>query len=263
MKYLVTIDSNGIGGSAPNDGFVDPLSVEGYRQLQTYTGAVDATVLAGDSFYVRNIIVTSSGTTISSLVSDINAKTKYHFVVASASTNKLVLRMLPDYTRFIPSITEITPGVLARYGFNAPVISATSAFPTLLQSLTKERGNIRWDLVLQSLQLTSNVEYQVTTLTSANSTTPPTVVAFTIETSDTYYNYDMTGNVVYGKIAIQYAVAKALMFATQKIRKVIEPITISTSPATFYHDDAVQEIIVGAVTSTEQDALDAVTVTVL
>jgi hypothetical protein len=263
MKYLVTLDSTGIGGSAPEDGFVDPISVEEYRQLQTYTGSGAPTVLAGDSFYVRNIIVTSSGTTLTTLVADINAKTKYHYVVASQSSGKLQLKMLPGFTRFIPSITEITSGVLARYGFVNPDISALGIFPTLEQGKTKERGHVRWDLVLQSLQLTSNISYQIIEATAANSTTAPTDLSFTVDTSDTYYNFDMTGNLVYGKEAIQYAIAKALMFSTKKVRQYIEPISLGTNPASFYHDSIVEEIVVGALTTIAQDALDAVVVQVI
>jgi hypothetical protein len=263
MKYLVTIDSDGIGDAAPSDGFVDPISVEEYRQMQTYTGAVEPTVLAGDSFYVRNIIVTSSGTTLAALIADINAKTKYHFVVASDVDDKLSLKMLPGYTRYIPSITEITEGVLVRYGFDNVVKSNFGTFPTPVQGIAKERGHVRWDLVLQSLQLTGNIEYQVIEVVDADSVTEPSIIAFYVDTSDTYYNFDMTGNTVYGKEAIKFAVAKALMFSTKKTRQVIDPISLGLVPEVFYHDNKVEEIIVGALTTTEQDALDAVTVDVV
>lgn len=262
MKYLVTIDSSGIGGVAPSDGFVDPISVEEYRQMQTYTGAVAPTVIVGDSFYVRNIVVTSSGATLTTLVDDINAKTQYHFVVASNVGGKLSLKMLPGYTRYIPSITEITEGLLVRYGFNAVVKSSFDAFPTLAQGITKERGHTRWDLVIQSLQLTANVDCKVIEVVGADSTTAPTAIAFYAETSDTYYNYDMTGEKVYGKIAIQYAVAKALMYSTIKNRQIIDPISLGTDPVTYYHDNKVEEISVGALTSSEANALAAVTVDV-
>lgn len=263
MKYLVTIDSAGIGGVAPNDGFVDPISVEEYRQLQTYTGSVAPTVIAGDSFYVRNVIVTSSGATLATLVDDINAKTKYHFVVASDLEGSLSLQMLPGYTRYIPSITEITEGVLARYGFDAVIKSDFQPFPTLEEGITKERGHVRWEFVTQSLQLTANTTYQIIEAAGADSVTPPTAIAFYVETTDTYYNYDMTGNMVYGKIAIQYAVAKALMFSSIKNRQIIDPISLGLIPETFYHDNLITEIVIGELTLVEQDALDAVTVEVV
>jgi hypothetical protein len=263
MKYLVTIDSTGIGDVAPSDGFVDPISVEEYRQMQTYTGAAEPTVLAGDSFYIRNIIVTSSGTTLASLISDINDKTKYHFVVASDVDDKLSLKMLPGYTRYIPSITEITEGVLVRYGFDNVVKSNFGPFPTKDEGVTKERGHVRWDLVIQSLQLTANIEYQVIEVVGADTVTEPSAIAFYVDTSDTYYNFDMTGNTVYGKEAIQIAVAKALMYSTKKTRQLIDPIPLGLTPEVFYQDNRVEEIVVGALTNTEQDALDAVTVDVV
>ena len=260
MKYLVTIDSALIGGAAPSDGFVDPATVEDYRQLQTYTGAVAPTVAIGDTFYVRDVIVTSSGATLASLILDINAKTKYHYVVASDVGGKLSLKMLPGYSRYIPSITEVTEGVLANYGFDAVVKSNYGDYPTLAVAITKERGNVRWDMVLQSLQLTANVDVQVIEAVGADSDSVPTAVAFYIETLDTYYNYDFTGETVYGKIAIQYAIAKALMYSTKKVRTYINPISLGLVPETFYYDDVTNEITVGALTDVSADALSSVTV---
>lgn len=264
MFYSVNIDPTVLGGTAPANGFIDPTPVEYHRARLTYTGTVaNPTLVADSQIYVRDVPVVVTGTTLASLVLDINDKSYYHHVYAEAveTNTKLQLVMLPGYEHYIPTILDISGDTVANVGFENPVVGATPSQPsTLAVSEAKERGNIRWQMMLQQLQLTGNLDYRVTNIAGADVENAPTEVEFIIDIDEKYYNYDLTGNVVYGTLAIKSAIAKTLLFSVKKMRDLYDPETGNFAPGRPVAQ-TVREIEVGALTSDEQDAIDSVTVT--
>lgn len=264
MFYSITIDPTGLGGAAPADGFIDPTPVEYHRARLTYTATnANPTLVADSQIYIRDIPVTVTGTTLASLVTDINEKSFYHHVFASAvdTGTKLQLVMLPGYEEFIPTLLDISGTTSELIGFTDPVIGSTPAQPTTLAvSEAKERGNTRWELILEQLQLTGNINYTVTDINGATVESAPTEVDFVIEVDDNYYNYDLTGDIVYGTLAVKLSIAKALMFSVKKLRDLYDP-TDTQSPDGRFVAQTVREIEVGALTTVENTATNAVTVT--
>jgi hypothetical protein len=266
MLYTVTIAAAGLGGVAPANGFIDPTPIERYRQRVTYTSTVTSpTTVAGTSLYIRDVPVVLTGTNVAALVTAINAKSYYHHVVASlVDTNtRLVLTMLPGYDNLIPTVSDITPGITALIGFTNPTIGATPAQPTTLAvSEQKERGNIRWNLVLESLQLTSNVGFQILSAPAGNITTDPTSVVFTLDVPNDYYHYDFSGNIVYADNAIKHAIAKAMMFSVIRLVKLYDPTDVALVAPVTPKQSVLLQLTVGALTANQATALGAVTVTI-
>lgn len=263
MLYSVTIDPTLLGGVAPSDGFIDPTTIQNHRARLTYTGTVTSpTVVANSQIYIRDIPVTITGTTLTEIVADINSKSFYHHVFAADSADALQLSMLPGFENLIPTLTDISGETVTAVGFDNPVVSAVPAnITTIDQSLAKRRANVRWELVLETLQLTGNVDYKITNIAGANATTAPSSLEFILDVSDNYFNYDLTGEKVFGIRAIRNAIAKALMYTVKKRRDYIEPISISNDPATFVYDTPVSEITVGPLTENSATALGAILVT--
>ena len=261
MLYSVKIDPANLGGVAPSDGFIDPTSVEYHRSRLTYTGTeVNPVLVAGSQILIRDIPVVLTGVNLAQIILDINAKSYYHHVLASNSGNKLQLTMLPGFENFIPTLVDFTGETVDALGFGSPVVSSVGALPaTLAIAETKERGNVRWELILQALQLTGNIGFTVTSIAGATVADDPTSIEFVLEVDENYYNYDLTGQKIFGKIAIQQAIAKTLMFSVRKLRDFYDP--TDTAPASDRPlAQVVRNIDVGPLTSDEQDALDAVTV---
>lgn len=94
---------------------------------------------------------------------------------------------------------------------------ATGAAPTTVaQSLTKERANIRFDLLNQNLSLSGNIYVNNPVATGGNATTSPTNFAFTahVERGDSILSTaDETspGTTLTGAAALKRFVARALL----------------------------------------------------
>lgn len=264
MLYSVTIDPDLLGGQTPSDGFIDPTSVHYHRARLNYTGtAVGPTFTVGDIFLIRDIPITVSGTSLANLITDINNNSFKHNVFASANENKLQLTMLPNFEFLIPTMANIEGDVVSDAGFNTPTISAPQSLPsTLAISEAKERGNIRWELILQQLQLTGNINYRVTSISDATVEDAPDLIEFTLEVSDNYFNYGLTGDKVFGIVAIKEAIAKTLMYSVKKMRDFYDP--TDTTPASDRPlSQVVRDIEVGPLTTSDSDALDSIEVTVI
>jgi hypothetical protein len=262
MLYSVKIDPAGIGGNAPQDGFIDPTTVEYHRSRLTYTGTVVNPVLvAGSQILVRDVPVVVTGVNLAQIILDINSKSYYHHVSASADDNKLQLTMLPGFENLIPTLVDFSGESVAALGFSNPTVSQPQALPTTLAiAEAKERGNVRWELILQNLQLTGNIGFRVTNIAGASVTDAPSSVEFILEVDENYYNYDLTGAKIFGKLAIEQTIAKALMFSVRKLRDLYDP-TDMIPAAQRPLGQVVRNIEVGPLTLDEQDAIDAVTVT--
>lgn len=263
MLYNISIDPSGLGGSAPAEGFIDPTSVELYRTRVAYTAtATSPTVTAGDSFYIGTIPVIVAGTNLSAIVSAINLKTNYHHIIASINSNKLVLTAAPGYDRILPTMTDITSGITATIGFLNPVVSAAADYPSLANTLSKVRANVRWKLILESLQLTSNIDVKYI-VSDATISAAATATNFVVDLPNGYHSYDFGGSIVYGETAVKYAVAKSLMFSVIKNVQYYDITDTDGTDATRLRGQTSALVTIGALTSVQQDALDAVTVTLV
>lgn len=262
MLVLVEIDADTLGGAAPNDGFIDPTSIEYYRANTPYNGGVESpTLVAGSQIRVRDIPITLSGTTLNSLVSDINAKTKYHHVIASNNTG-LELIMEPLYERYIPRLTDITEGVAELVGFDNPTIGVTPAYPSLVNTLAKVRANIRWNLLLTNMGLTGNINTELVSKTGGTISAAPTVIDFVVDIDDNYYNYDFSDEIVYAEDGIKYSVAKSLMMS-KIMRSEFYDITDADPPNEKIYGQVVRNVEVGELTTSDSTALGAVTVSIV
>ncbi len=142
----VTIDGSALGGTAPQDGFIDPTTIQRYLQLKTVTGTEAAPVVAeGDTVEINGVAVTFTGTSLSDIVDDINALTHVHHVIASDNGGlELVNETL--YENFGITLTSNDPAVVTALGFDEPVVAdVNSQVSTFDLSLTKSRANRRWD----------------------------------------------------------------------------------------------------------------------
>lgn len=265
MLYQIEIDPTSLGGTAPSDGFIDPSRIEQYRQRKVFTGTVaNPTVVNPTSILVNGVEVTVSGTGITNVVAAINAKSFYHHVSAVSDSGKLVLTTLPGYDNMIPSIMNNDQNdFLTAVGFNAPVITQPfSNASSKANALKKERANIRWNLVLEAIQLTGNCNFVVTSVPTADEDTDATLVKFIVDVDERYYNYDFNGNIVYGAIALKTAIAKTLMYDVRRKQTYFDP-TDTDSPNGRLVTNVTEEIVVGALTSTQSTAYNAATVDVL
>lgn len=265
MLYQIKIDPTSLGGSAPSDGFIDPSTIKQYRQRIVYTGTVaNPTVVNPTSILVNGVEVTVTGTAIANIISAINAKSFYHHVFASNDSGKLVLTTLPGYDNMIPSLLNNDQNdFVTAVGFKNPV--KTTPFSYAAQkanAIKKERANIRWKLVLEAIQLTGNCNFVVTNVASADEDTDATMIKFLVDVDDTYYNYDFNGNQVYGALALRNAIAKTLMYEVRRKQTYYDP-TDTESPNGRFVAEVTEEIHVGALTSNQSTAYNAVTVDVL
>lgn len=263
MLYRVSIDPTLLGDVAPSDGFIDPSSIESYRARRVYVGTVaNPTIVPNSSFTLCGVTITTTGTDLASLVNDINDKKFQHGVQASAGdTDELVLRLLPGFEQNVISVRDRTPGTAASFGFDNPTILAREAAPaTLALTSAKERANVRWNLILEALQLSSNIKVTVTDVAGGSVEDELTLLEFVVEVPDNYYNYDFTGQTVYGRVAIQLAIAKTLMYNVSRNREYRDPTLDDQNRAA---DNVILPIEVGQLTDSMNDAISSVTVDII
>ena len=265
-KYSIAITNASLGqqvGSPPYDGYINPTTVSGYitNTLKT-ASAVLGTVSAGQVVLINDYPVTMSSTTIGSVVSDINALTSKHHVVAANAAGKLTLINEPLWAKAGVSVADFTAGITAELGFLAPVASVVAAPTTLVRSIAVTRGNYRWKFLMEQLNSTGTiVQIDSVVLTGTDTTfaANPTAIQFNVSfDNDQYYSYDLSGNLVYGKVAVQYNVARALMASGTYVDVVYNPTeTIPTPPPYILAGPSSMTVVVGA---TSSDALAAITV---
>ena len=94
-------------------------------------------------------------------------------------------------------------------------------------------------------------------------TTDPTSISFTVVLDVAeYYAYDINGNLVYGLLAMQNAIANALMDSRVQNVFVYDPIVdVPNPPPTIPINQSMLQITIGALTTSNSTALAAVTVT--
>jgi hypothetical protein len=264
-EYQVSIDASGLGGAAPADGFIDPSTVEQYRNNLLATGSSFGTVSAGQVVMINNYPVTMSGSTISTVVSDINAQSAQHHAVASNNGGDLALQNEPLYTAIPVSVCDGTPGITVQLGFDSPTLTPVAQPSTLDESLAKKRANLRWNMVMARLSQTMTINSVHAVLVDGETlfSSDPTSIEFNVVfDNDAVYAYDPSSTLLYGIAAVQSAVAQALMDSDILTVDLFDPTeTIPTPPPNIAAGMSAQSVTVGALTNDYPTAVSAVTVT--
>ena len=160
-QYQITIDGSVIGqavGAGAGDGFIDPTTMEEYRTNVLLTGSTFGTIAIGQTVFINDVEVTMSGTTVSDVISDINALTSTHRVVASQNAGKLTLIKQTGFSLPLVSVTDGTDGITAELGFVSPVATVVDLPTTVERSLAKKRGNWRWKAFIQKASKQCNID---------------------------------------------------------------------------------------------------------
>lgn len=264
-EYQVSIDASGLGGATPADGFIDPSTVEQYRNNLLTTGSSFGTIVAGQFVMINNYPVTMTGSTITTVVSDINAQSAQHHAVAIDDGGNLGLQNEPLYTALPVSVCDGTPGITAELGFVSPTTAALAQPTTLDESLAKKRANLRWNMVMARLGQTMTVNSVHAVLVTGGTlfSVDPTLIEFNVVLdNDSVYSYDPSSTLLYGVAAVQSAVAQALMDADILTVDLYDPTeTIPSPPPNIAAGMSAQSVTVGALTDDYATAVAAVTVT--
>ena len=266
-EFQVTILAAGLGGAAPADGFIDPSTVEQYRNNLLAVGTSFGTVAVGQTVVINNVPVTlSSGVLVANVAADINAMSAVHHAVAGVSAGKLTLQNEPLFTAIPVNMTDGTPGIIAQLGFAPPTLTSLAQPTTLVQSLAKKRANLRWGMIMARLGQTMTVDavHGVVVTGQTLFSVDPTAIQFNVVLdNDQPYAYDINGNLVYGAAAVQQAVALALMDDDIMVVDLYDPSVPGSSPNPpgIVNGLCADKVEVGALTTDMPTALAAVTVT--
>lgn len=259
--FKITISNVGLNTVSPSDGFIDPISVEQYRFAVPYIGNIDTpNVIDGDSVNINDFPITFSAGNLASIVSQINASTGLHHMIASIGSGgkKLVLVAEPLSSEIIPTITGQS---MDKLGWGNRVKGVIPDLPnSLLISRAKERANLRWKLILQQITITNVIDTVSDIVSDGNLTTAPTSISFNIQTGHNYYDYDINGNLIYGSYAIKNAVARALINDYSENCSIWDPTKINQDPPT---GTITERVLAGKLADTLNIALSAITVITL
>lgn len=267
MRFEVTINNDNEDTdftlTGNSNGFLDAQTMLDYRRITILTGtATSPTFTVGEQFFINDVPITLvTGTSLANAVTDINAQTNAHKVVASVDTNKLVLTPQYGHSRTVPTIRDITSGIVERVGFVSPVKSAVATLPTTLDQTTeKARGNIRWSMMLEQLQQSTNIfSVIVTAKTGGSITASPTQIKFFLEVPNNYsYNYD--GVNYYGLTAVQRAIAKVYLTTVTRNAIIYNPTDVMAGDDVIPAGDQMFPVTVSAFTDDYSEAVEAITV---
>src|SRR5208282_5232878 len=107
------------GNAAPSDGGIDPETVESYRNNLLATGTSFGTIAIGQFVQINNCpVVVLSGTTATTLATEINALSAIHHAIAGTSGSNLTLINEELYTNIPVSVCDGTPGITTQIGFD-------------------------------------------------------------------------------------------------------------------------------------------------
>lgn len=164
ITFRVTIDGSGYTSNTGDEtGFIDPVKTVEYMAMTGKQSTITPTASDGDTVKVNGVSITfttDGGLTVSGIVATINELTHAHHVVASvADTDKLLLVNEAMYEGNAISVTG-EDSVLTALGFNPPSDIAAPTEPTSkATSLSKERGNIRWKLLVDNVSYNSTPRF--------------------------------------------------------------------------------------------------------
>lgn len=250
------------------NGFIDPKTTKNYIEAKTYSSTLTTfTLLAGDVFMIGDVVYDLEGTPSNvAVVAAINEDTKIHHVVASntVGTTALILQAELGWTHIKPSITEVTPGILARMGMVSPTVDIAEMPTDVSVNEIKLKGNLRWDIIKEKLSKNVNVSIESISIDSGEIGVVPDAVTFTVNAPSDFYYYDEDGEIFYGQSGIVKAIVDGLQSRTVRRRAVYDPSYASeTLPADSQGKvigPYVKDIPVLPCFVTEADAIDAITV---
>lgn len=259
-RYQVTIDGSSFTDPSPANGFIDPMSIDQYRTRRIRIGSVSApTVTSGDVLRVNDVDVPMVGTNLASIINSINAYTHLHNVIASNQGGNLGITMAIGFIDDIPSISDGTTGITAALGFVNPTLSAIPAFPSLSDTLAKNRANIRWQNVIDNIKKTVNiVSLRVISNTGGAVNSAPSSVVFQVAFDRQYYAYDSNGDILFAEDAIRNVVANAMTQTKTQMMTYFDPTVVA--PATRPLGQTNQKVTAGALTNNFSSAISALVV---
>lgn len=267
-EFNVSINMSAFtSNAAPSDGTVDAESVESYRNNLLATGTSFGTIVVGQVVMINNYPVTvSSGTTVTTLVADINAQTAQHHAIAGVSGGKLTLINEELHTNTPVSVCDGTPGITAQIGFVSPTLSPIALPSTLAESLAQKRANLRWNMIMARLGQTMTVNsihgIVLTGTTYGVFPANPSAISFNVVLdTDNPYAYDANNDLVYGIQAVKTAVATALTDSDTLVVDLYDPTATGPTPPGIVNGMCADTVVVGALTNNISTALAAVTVT--
>lgn len=278
----ISIDGTGLGGAAPSNGFIDPTTVQRYRQKQIQTGSVAISttqngitvdsLIDGSVIEINGVSITfdsTSGLGIAGAVASINALTNKHHVVASNSSGTLVLTNEPFFENFGITVAG-AEDVLTSIGFATPTITYPySNVADFDKSQAKSRANARWNKLIKLLSFeTTPIGAGAIVATGAGINDAPTSIAFTISYANfaNIFTYDEFNNgaLLKGVPALKRMVVRALLDDTHQVLPVLDPTAVATiGTNTFQRGDRAINLQIGALTTDVNTANSAVTVTVV
>lgn len=252
----VVISATGLGGVAPGDGFIDPISVYKYRQLQTQVGTVIApTVSNGDTITINGTSITFTttvGLNLAGIIAAINELTDVHHVIASNNgTNKLKLTNEALYETFGITVAG-SVAILTAIGFVTPVIAnAFSQVSSFDLSKAKARANERWNLLTKLLNSEVSVSHLGgVELVGATIDAEASEISFTVTYQDfnAIYAYDELNNNVLlkGLPAVRRWVARALIANRNIVIPVFDPTHVTVGASFFERGERVESLVVSA-----------------
>ena len=233
------------------------------------TGTSYSAPTLGNIVNINNVpVVITTGTAIANVVTDINALTEVHGVIASNSAGNLALVNSPLFATQIISVTDGTPGITALLGFLSPTVSAV-AFPTSQnQGLAKKRGNIRWKILVNRLSQLAFIEkiYNVVVTGGSTFSANPTAISFKFVCyGSQFLGVDATNNnnTLYDINGVKNAVAQAMLDAKIVLADPYDPTVVSQGTVTAKAGTVLKKITVNALTNSSATALGAITVAII
>lgn len=269
VLFRVTIDGSSFSGNvAPNDGFIDPTSTQKYEQSTVQTGTVTNPVVNdGDVVDINGTSITfttAGGLNLAGIITTINEFSDVHHVIASNSSNKLVLKNEKVFENFGILLTG-SVAVLTALGYVAPVVTTpySAGGATLANNEAKMRGNSRWESLMKLLNFEANtLSVGSVVATGGTPDAAPSTISFTVayQNISSVYTYDELNNnaLIKGDAALTRMVARALVLSRIENRVIINPGTDVTWHFTI--GDQVEKLTIGAIAANIAAANSAITV---
>lgn len=238
LLFRITVDATGLGGAAPQDGFVDLTKTAKYMDLVAKEGDAAPSMNDGDKIKINQMAIefVAGSLNLAGVISTINALTHVHHVIASDNgVGYLKLENAPGFEG-IDFFVDATDPVLTRLGWASPNDIAPADYPTdLNSSRAKERGNMRWEAIKEQLADVSTPFFvEDFRKVGGDIDTEPSEIGFTVAYSmlGHVYTFDETNNneIIEGLESIKRKVARALVNPRDENRVLIDP-TLRSAPS--------------------------------
>jgi hypothetical protein len=237
ILFRVTVDSTGLGGAAPADGFIDSTATQEYMAVRTLVGTAEPAMNNQDKIVINDTTIAfeNGSLDIDGVVDTINAFTQIHHVIASKTINDyLQLTNEPEFEGQIFNVFA-DDAVLVRLGWDTFTQIAAPIYPADIDaSLSKARGNMRWEAIIQKMSERA-VPRAVTSIRKPGATidTQATEFSFTVSYMNIGHLYTIDENTqlpIEGTAAIKRWIARALVQTVRTNRYVIDPTARPANP---------------------------------